>query len=215
MGMAKRGFFLVLEGGEGCGKSTQVDSLSLWCRNQGLSVVKTREPGGTPVGQRIREILLDPKVKNMGPRTEALLYQADRAQHVEEVIRPALKQGKVVISDRFGLSSAVYQGICRGVGFGRVQLLNRFSTEGLSPDLVIILDLPVDLSRQRMKGRKLDRLEREKGAFHYKVRSGFLRLAKKRGVFKLIDGTKPPEVVLDSILQALIPKLRRRGFRIA
>jgi len=176
----KRGFFIVFEGGEGTGKSTQMALLVRWLKQQRVSVLVTLEPGGTKIGSQIRKILLNHHFDHLSSRAELFLYQADRAQHVDEVIVPALKAGKIVISDRFSDSSLVYQGMCRGLGVEWTGQLNQFATGGLLPDLVIILDVAEKIAFRRLQKRKtLDRLEREKKAFHRKVRRGFLELARK------------------------------------
>ncbi len=151
--LATTGRFIVFEGGEGTGKSTQVGALATTLRAEGYDVVVTREPGGPPVAERIREVLLDPDAGDMDARTEALLYAAARAEHVAEVIRPALEEGKVVISDRFLDSSLVYQGMARGLGEDNVGEINRWAVEGLLPDAVVLLTLDVDEGLRRARGR--------------------------------------------------------------
>lgn len=171
------GFFISFEGGEGAGKSTQIRHLTAYFKAHKIPVLLTLEPGGTPIGSKIRKILLDPKNSAMKSRAELLLYLADRAQHVEECILPALKAGKVVITDRYADSSNVYQGICRDLGLEQTMVLNDYATHGLYPDLAIVLDLPVKTGFSRMKQRVLDRMEREKTDFHNRVRKGFLHLS--------------------------------------
>lgn len=218
--MAKRGFFISFEGGEGGGKSTQIKRLKTVLRRNRVPFLVTLEPGGTRIGRKIRELLLNPKNKNLSNRAELYLYEADRAQHVEEVIRPALEAGKVVITDRYADSSSVYQGICRGLGVGWTEKLNDFATQYLYPDLVIVLDVPESVGLSRVRNRlqidpklrgkrrvvKLDRLERERSSFHRKVRKGFIALSKKHSErIKLIDATQSPDNVSQQIL-ALIQK---------
>lgn len=209
----KRGFFIAFEGGEGSGKSSQISSLSRYLRKAHLPVVVSCEPGGTRIGRGIRRLLLSPRFKEMNPRTELLLYQADRAQHVEQVILPALQGGKIVISDRHADSSTVYQGICRKMGMRRTAWLNDCATNKLHPDLVILLDVPVEVGLRRIRGRRgLDRLEQETRNFHQKVRRGFLTLARKRGKrYAIIDGTQSMAEVSHSIRTVVERKLRRRG----
>ena len=173
------GFFISFEGGEGAGKSTQIRYLVDYFKAHKIPVVLTLEPGGTKIGEKIRELLLNPNHSELRPRAELLLYLADRAQHVEECILPALKAGKVVITDRYADSSNVYQGLCRNLGLEWTMALNDYATQGLYPDIALVLDLPVKLGFSRMKQRVLDRMEREKSSFHNKVRRGFLYLSQK------------------------------------
>ncbi|NBX67344.1 MAG: dTMP kinase [Proteobacteria bacterium] len=177
--LAYPGFFISFEGGEGAGKSTQIRHLTKYFHDHKIPVVLTLEPGGTEIGSKIRELLLDPRNTSLSSRAELLLYLADRAQHVTDCILPALKAGKVVITDRYADSSNVYQGICRGLGLKETMALNDYATYGLYPDLAIVLDLPVKLGFARMKQRVLDRMELEKSSFHNKVRRGFLQLSRK------------------------------------
>lgn len=176
---------ITFEGPEGSGKSTQAKRLAEWLEEGGRNVLSTREPGGTPLGETVRQRLLDPDGTSLTPRAELLLYLAARAQHVEERIRPALRQGIVVICDRFTDASVAYQGYGRQLGADPVRRLNAFATDGLQPDLTFILDLEpeVGLGRAR-RGSEAewgtvegDRLEREALAFHHRVREGYLALA--------------------------------------
>ena len=164
--LATTGRFIAFEGGEGTGKSTQVGALAAALRAEGYDVVVTREPGGPPVAERIREVLLDPDAGDMDARTEALLYAAARAEHVSEVIRPALEEGKVVISDRFLDSSLVYQGMARGLGEDNVGEINRWAIEGLVPDAVVLLTLDVDEGLRRARGRTAADARARQGAGH-------------------------------------------------
>ncbi len=172
------GTFLAFEGGEGAGKSTQVSLLADWLRASGREVVVTREPGATPLGERLRALLLDGG--DVSPRAEALLYAADRAHHVATVVRPALVRGAVVLTDRYVDSSLAYQGAGRALTVDDVAMLSRWATEGVRPDLVLLLDVDpeVGLRRARQTGAP-DRLEAESLAFHRRVRQGFLDLAAK------------------------------------
>jgi len=213
----KRGFLLTLEGGEGAGKSTQIKALTAWLRRQKLNVEITRQPGGSKLGQNIRRMVLNSATGSVSPRAELLLYEADRAQHVDEYLAPALAAGKIILSDRFADSSTVYQGICRGLGVAWTEALNGFATNKLQPDLTIVLDVPVETGRARIgaRGRGLDRMEREKKAFHEKVRRGFLTLARRNPKrIKVIKGTLPPEEVTRQILSHLRPRLGRKGFKV-
>ena len=175
---SRGGLFIALEGGEGAGKTTQARMLAIWLREQGFDVVNTREPGATKVGMRLRGLLLDTAHAGMSPRAEALMYAADRAQHVAEVISPALDRGAIVITDRYIDSSLAYQGAARGLQAEDVAWLSRWATDGLMPDLTILLDLPPQLGLGR-RTRSLDRLEAESSEFHERVRAGFLDLARR------------------------------------
>jgi dTMP kinase len=175
--------FIVLDGVEGCGKSTQVALLAQRLREAGAMVVVTHEPGGTAVGERIRELLLDPAHPEMTALTEVLLFCASRAQHCAEVIAPALAAGKMVVCDRFSSSTAVYQGYAGGVGMDVVMRVNDVATGGLEPDLLVVLDLdPAVGMARKLGGSKTpgDRIERKPPGFHQKVREGFLEYARLR-----------------------------------
>jgi dTMP kinase len=171
-----QGVFITLEGIEGSGKTSQTNLLKAFLEEQRREVLVTREPGGSPIGEQIRQILLDPGNHGMKPLTELLLYEASRCQHVEAVIRPALDEGKTVICDRFFDASTAYQGYARGLGIGMVTELNLVATGGRKPDLTIVLDLPVDIGLKRL-GKNLDRIEREAVEFHKRVREGYLKIA--------------------------------------
>jgi dTMP kinase len=171
-----RGFFITLEGIEGSGKTTQALFLKELLRAKGMEVVVTREPGGPPIAEKIRDILLDPANKQMVPLTELFLYEASRAQHVAEIILPALDAGKAVICDRFFDASTAYQGSARGLDLAAVRQLNLLATGGLKPDLTLVLDLPVEVGLRRL-GRRPDRIESEALEFHERVRQGYLAVA--------------------------------------
>jgi dTMP kinase len=168
--------FITFEGIEGCGKSTQVDLLRQYLTGLGHKVLVTREPGGCFIGEKIRDILLDPENRGMTALTELLLYEASRAQHVADVIEPALEAGETVISDRFYDASTAYQGHARGLGADKVERLNLIATEGLRPDLTIVLDLEASEGLRRL-GQDLDRIESEAVDFHEKVRNGYIEIA--------------------------------------
>jgi dTMP kinase len=170
--------FITFEGIEGCGKSTQARLLKAFLERRGFDVLVTREPGGSPIGEQIRQILLDPVNSGMVPLAELLLYEASRCQHVEAVIKPALEEGRAVICDRFFDASTAYQGYARGLGIRMVGELNLVATGGRKPDLTIVLDLPVDVGLRRL-GKNLDRIEREAVEFHERVRQGYLRIAEE------------------------------------
>ncbi|GFJ79194.1 hypothetical protein Phou_033740 [Phytohabitans houttuyneae] len=197
-----RGTFVVFEGGEGAGKSTQVNALADALRAERREVVVTREPGATEVGQRIRSLVLG-KQSNLSPRAEALLYAADRADHVATVVRPALSRGAVVISDRYVDSSLAYQGAGRTLPVDEVSWLSSWATGGLRPDLVVLLDVPpeVGLGRAARRGTA-DRLESESVAFHERVRYAFLDLAAadpKR--YLVLDATHAPEEITAAVVE--------------
>ena len=208
----KRGFFLSFEGIEGCGKTTQLRELARRLRARGYLVVETREPGGGPISEQIRSILLDPRHRGMDARCELLLYLASRAQHLADAVRPALEKGAVVLCDRFADATMAYQGYGRGLGPDTITRLNRFATTGLAPDLAILLDVPVavGLNRKRRVGG-LDRLDREHVSFHEAVRRGYLRIAKKnpRRV-QVMDGTTSADDVARAIDRIVQRRLRTR-----
>ena len=211
-GGLKRGFFLSFEGIEGCGKTSQLHRLGRRLRTLGYQVVETREPGGAPISEQIRTILLNPQNRGMDARCELLLYLASRAQHVAETIRPALEKGAVVLCDRFADATMAYQGYGRGLGPATVARLNRFATGGLAPDLAILLDVPVTvgLSRKRRAGG-LDRLDREHASFHEAVRRGYLRIVRQnQRRVRVVDGTASEEVVAHAIDRIVQPRLRAR-----
>ncbi|MGW0082022.1 dTMP kinase [Streptomyces sp. NPDC003393] len=192
---AESGFFIALEGGDGAGKSTQAEALADWIRSKGHEVVVTREPGATPVGKRLRSILLDVSSAGLSHRAEALLYAADRAEHVDTVVRPALERGAVVISDRYIDSSVAYQGAGRDLSPTEIARINRWATNGLVPHLTVLLDVSPDVARERFTEAP-DRLESEPAEFHARVRSGFLTLAAADpGRYLVVDAGQEPEAV--------------------
>ncbi|MFD4624290.1 dTMP kinase [Streptomyces sp. NPDC058475] len=192
---ASNGFFIALEGGDGAGKSTQAAALAEWIRAKGHEVVVTREPGATPVGKRLRSILLDVSSAGLSHRAEALLYAADRAEHVDTVVRPALERGAVVISDRYIDSSVAYQGAGRDLSPTEIARINRWATDGLVPHLTVLLDVAPEAARERFTEAP-DRLESEPVEFHTRVRSGFLTLAAADpGRYLVVDAAQEPEAV--------------------
>lgn len=204
------GLFFAFEGGEGAGKSTQIERLARHLESRGRSVLVTREPGGTLIGGRIREILLDPSSGGLTPPAEALLYAADRAQHVAELIRPALEEGSVVISDRYLDSSLAYQGAARGLGEDQILDLNRWATGGLMPDLVFLLDL--DPKQGLSRTGAPDRIEQEDLSFHYQVRGAYRDLvARFPDRFVLIDAARSPDFIAAEIERRVNPFLERRA----
>ena len=197
------GRFVVLEGGDGSGKSTQRDRLVGWLREQGVEVIETREPGGTELGVALRQLLLHGV--EIADRAEALLMAADRAQHVAEVIRPGLERGAWVVSDRHVSSSLVYQGVVRGLGVDAVAALSEFATDGLVPDLVVMLDID-DTTAAERRSPAADRMEREGDVFHAAVRQAYRDLASRFG-WSVVDGAGAPESVSERVKDAVRPLL--------
>jgi len=172
------GLFITFEGPDGAGKTTQLTLLADYLRQRGFAVVCTREPGGTDLGDKIRHLLLDPGNQAMSPQAEALLYMAARAQHVGELILPALSRGEVVLSDRYADSTIIYQGAARRLQRDDLAAINQFATDGLAPQLTILLDAEIGLLGGRLAGRgEQDRIEQESTSFHERVRLGFKELA--------------------------------------
>ncbi|HSK37861.1 MAG TPA: dTMP kinase [Actinomycetota bacterium] len=206
--MGDRGRLIAFEGVEGSGKSTQLELLRQALEGRDRQVVVTREPGGTPAGERVRALLLDPEVE-LGPRAEALLFAAARAELVAEVIRPALERGAHVLSDRYLDSSLAYQGIARGLGRGPVEEVNRFATGGLLPDLVVLLDLDPAAGLDRRAGA-LDRIEAQDLGFHRRVRQAFCDLAAADpGRFVVVDAAAPVGEVAARVQAAVLPLLEQ------
>jgi dTMP kinase len=204
-----KGLFITFEGMEGCGKSTQAALLKDYLLNLKYDVLLTREPGGPRISEDIRKLLLDPENMEMLPVTEVLLYMASRSQHTGEWIIPALKEGKVVISDRFTDSTLAYQGAARKVDFGMIRRLNRFATFATEPDLTILIDVPVKTGLSRIESRVLDRLELEDYSFHMKVRKKFLFIAKRNPKrFLVINGKLDIETIHQQICSAVVNKLK-------
>lgn len=200
---ASSGFFIAIEGGDGAGKSTQAEALADWIRSKGHEVVLTREPGATPVGKRLRSILLDVSSQGLSHRAEALLYAADRAEHVDTVVRPALERGAVVISDRYIDSSVAYQGAGRDLSPTEIARISRWATGGLVPHLTVLLDISPETARERFTEAP-DRLESEPAEFHARVRAGFLALAAADpGRYLVVDAGQEPEAVTTVIRHRL------------
>ena len=208
-----RGWFITFEGGEGTGKSTQIELLRARLAGGGRTVLVTREPGGTPLAEKIRELLLDPNY-DPDPLTELFLLEASRREHVENVIRPALERGEVVICDRFADSSLVYQGRVGGVNEATVATLNEAATSGLVPDRTIVLDLLTEegLARARRRNRDqggVSRIDDRPPAFHRKVREAYLELARREPErVRIIDGRGNPDEVFERVRAALPEELR-------
>ncbi|WP_314103451.1 dTMP kinase [uncultured Frigoribacterium sp.] len=187
------GLFITLEGGDGSGKTTQAALLEEWLGEQGRRVVRTREPGGTDLGLELRQIVLHRR-GHIAPRAEALLYAADRAHHVETLVRPALDRGEVVLQDRYVDSSVAYQGAGRVLGGDEVRELSVWATGGLTPDLTVLLDLDPQVGRSRLDAaeKSWDRLESEAAAFHGRVRDAYLAIARAEPArFLVVDATLP------------------------
>jgi dTMP kinase len=204
--------FITLEGPEGSGKSSQLPALADYLRNQGYAVVVTREPGGTAVGDQIRDVLMNLKNVTIVPRTEILLFLAARAQHVESLIRPALEAGKVVLCDRFGDSTLAYQGYGHKTNLETLRALLDFSTGGLKPDLTLLIDVPVrvGLERKRANGAEWNRLDAYAEAFHKRVRHGYFALADAEpDRWQIIDATREKDHVQAAMRKAVINRLRR------
>jgi dTMP kinase len=196
--------FVTFEGIEGCGKTTQMRLAAAWLTGRGISVLSTAEPGGTPLGLKIREVLLNRGSLEIDAEAELLLFAAARAQHVREVILPALRTGKWVLCDRFADATLAYQGFGRGLDAGFIRTLNAFSMLSLSPDRTFLFDLPVETGLTRAEGRTAgvrpeaaeDRFEREDQAFHERIRNGYLNLAAGEPErFRVIDGAADVETV--------------------
>jgi dTMP kinase len=208
------GPFITFEGIEGCGKSTQIARLCAHLARQHRPHLATREPGGTPVGDALRQILLTPEGEVLDGLTELFLLEAARRSHVQRVIVPARRQGHIVISDRFADSSIAYQGAGRGLGVVLVERLNALATDGLEPDLTLLLDLPVEIGLGRVahRARGEDRMEREVVAFHQRVRQGYLELARRRADrYATIDACLPEEEIFARVLERLRPLLATGG----
>lgn len=205
------GLFITLEGPEGAGKSTNRDFIASRLRERGVEVLLTREPGGTPLAERIRELLLAPSDESMAVDTELLLMFAARAQHLDRVIRPALEAGQVVLCDRFTDATYAYQGGGRGVSMARIAELERFVQGSLRPDLTLVFDLPVEVGLQRAAARgRLDRFEQENRSFFDAVRQTYLeRAAQAPERYRVINAAKPLADV-QRYLDALLPELLER-----
>lgn len=210
------GTFITFEGIDGSGKSTQLRMLANYLKQRGCDVLLTREPGGTPVGNRLRAALLDAQ-EEVDPLTELLVFAADRAQHVRRVLRPALESGQVVFSDRYADATAAYQGAGRGFSPELIAEIIQLATEGLKPDLTLLFDLSVDDStlrtRRRANGKQLgDRLDAENAEFHTRVREAYLRLARAEpDRVKIIETNQPLELTHERVKEIVIPFLRKRG----
>lgn len=204
--------FITFEGGEGCGKSTQARLLYRRLLKLSIPAVLTCEPGGTPLGKKLGRCLKWSEAKEITPLTELLLFNAARTQSVTEVIMPNLKSGKIVISDRYADSTTVYQGYGRGLDLETVRRINSAATQGLKPDLTILLDIPIEIGLARKQAGKPDRFEEEALAFHQRVREGFLKLAEENPQRWLVmDATQSQEKIADIIWQRVRQMLSQKG----
>jgi dTMP kinase len=201
--------FIAFEGGEGAGKSTQETLLADHLEGRGHTVVRTREPGGTPAAEAIRDVVLSPRFAGLDPRAEALLFAAARGDHVARVVRPALEQGSVVICDRYLDSSVAYQGVGRSLGADAVRELSLWATQDLLPDLTIVLDIDPEFGLARVSDP--DRLEAEPLSYHQQVRQGFLDLAARDSQrYLVIDAKQPVDVIAEVIRERVMSLLEQR-----
>ena len=206
-----KGLFIAFEGADGCGKSTQLRFLAEHLESMGTDVVRTREPGGSPVAEKIRNILLDKDNAEMTAVTEALLYAAARAEHVRQVIKPAVDAGKIVLCDRFVLSSLAYQGYGRALGADTVWQINKIAVDGYMPDVTVFINVPPERAFKRMNDHKEhDRLECEHISFHERVFEGFVELSKQDGML-VIDAKGTKQETHEIIKQELMPLLKDTG----
>lgn len=205
--MAREGFFITLEGGDGSGKTTVLGRVAAYLQNHSMPYLITREPGGIEIAEKIRSIILDPAHTAMDARTEALLYAASRSQHLAEVVEPALKEGLTVLCDRFVDSSLVYQGYARGLGIEEVRSINQFATGGLMPDLTFYLDVDPEVGLSRIaanQDREVNRLDLESIAFHQKVREGYRQVVESDPQrIVVLDANRPIHMVEQDIVQTL------------
>ena len=206
---APRGFFLSMEGPDGCGKTTQANLLEKSLRQMGFELVRTREPGGCPISEKIRQIILDTENAEMCANCEALLYAASRAQHVHQVIRPAVEAGKVVLSDRFVDSSVAYQGGGREMGVEMIRQINEPAVDGMLPDATVYLDIDHDTAmKRRLSASRPDRLELESSAFHGRVQAAYEELIERDGRrFIVVSGDQPAEEIARQVLRQVLRRL--------
>jgi dTMP kinase len=203
------GLLVTFEGIEGSGKSTQIGLTRAYLEEQGYPCLVTKEPGGSPLGEEIRGFLLDREDLKMDPLTELFLIEADRAEHVAEIIRPAMDQGRIILCDRYTDATVAYQGYARGLDIAAITQLNHWVTGGLTPQRTIVLDCPVEVGMARAKGE--DRFEREDKRFHERVREGYLRIAQQEPQrVTVVSGEGEKSVIQKEILKIIRPLLDRR-----
>ncbi len=210
LGVVVKGYFITFEGIDGCGKSTQVRRLGERLQGKGIDVVITREPGGTEISEWISKLVKDKRNARIGGLTELFLYMASRSQHVEEVIGPSVKEGKILVSERFSDSTLAYQGYGRQLDMKVISSLNSIATKGIAPDLTILIDLPVDVAQGRIeqRGTPPDRLESEDREFHCRVKKGYLEIARiepQRVI--IIDGSRGVESVWGEVKKVIWERL--------
>ena len=212
------GFFITLEGMDGCGKSTQLEMLARALEGRGLDFVITREPGGTPLGEDVRRLLVSDASVGISAKAELFLIVCARAQHVAELIRPALGAGRIVISDRYTDSTVAFQGYGRGIDLSFIDLVNRFATEGVTPDLTIIFDLEPELARARLSARPvgglLGALDEEALDFYLRVREGYLKLAEAEpSRTRVVDASGTPEETHAKVMSLVLSIVKDRAMR--
>lgn len=205
--------FITFEGPEGSGKTSQIDPLAEYLRHSGQDVCKTREPGGTPIGDDIRNVLTNMKNEDMHPRTEILLFQASRAQLVEQVIRPALQENKIVLCDRYADSTLAYQGYGHQIDLAKLRSLIEFATGGLTPDMTFLLDIDVETGlRRKSSGGEWNRLDAYAIDFHRRVRDGYHKLAEEDpGRWIVVDASQPYDIVQVEIRRHIMKRLQKRA----
>lgn len=208
----KRGLFIAIEGPDGSGKSTFARRLEQEIAKKGIHSITTREPGGTAIGEKIRYMLLNPENEEMANRTEALLYAAARAQHVDEVIRPAIEAGKVVLCERFILSSLAYQGVGRDLGLEEVRAINLFAVDGCMPDVTLFFDVDPVVSMNRKEDEK-DRLEAVGDAFHRRVFDGYKMLMQQEENIVIIDANQSPDAVFQEAMGHVLACMEKRDLK--
>lgn len=207
----KKGLFITIEGPDGSGKSTQIQYMKAFFDSHGLECLFTREPGGTPIGEKLRNIILDKENVEMCDMTEALLYAASRAQHVEELIKPALDAGKIVVCDRFIDSSIAYQGYGRSLG-DSVRVINEYAINGCMPDVTFLMALDPSIGKSRIRVDAQDRLELEKIEFHQRVFAGYKEIARQYpGRFVEVNAAREKEIIRNEIIEVLVKQLEDRG----
>jgi len=204
--------FISFEGPDGSGKTTQIRKLAQFLQAQGYQVVVTREPGGTSIGDQIRDILFRMENTAMHPRTEILLFQASRAQHVEELIKPSIQQGKVVLCDRYADSTLAYQGYGHKVNLEQLRNIVNFATGGLKPDLTLLFDIDVEEGlRRRDEGGDWNRLDAYKLAFHKRVRAGYQQLVREEpSRWEVLDASQPPDIIQVAVQKIVLNRLHQR-----